>query len=106
MQLHVLSVERLSREEMQSLDVARIVALLWEIIEEIAFVGKHARPAIINHGEARKALIRADKRDKDAYAEARCDVEDAKVLLDVINDRAKTMREIKMIVQSVLNAEK
>ena len=106
MQQHVLSVERLSREEMHALDAAQIVASLWEIIEETAFVGKHMRPAIISLRDARKALILADKRDPDAYAQAKCGVEDAKAMMDVIKDRAKTLREIKMAIQSVLAVER
>lgn len=102
----VLAVERLSPEDLQALDAVRLVAALHEVMSEAASLGRHALGARTKLGAARKALILADKRDAGAYAEARCDVIDAQTLFDVIRDRAKTLREVRSMLQSVLKAEK
>lgn len=94
-----LPVERLSADELQSMDAAMTVAALYEIAAELNALGRLGRDMRLHVTECRKEA----RRDK-ADVEKGNRVLDAQAQFDNAKDRAKTLRELKSTLQTILRS--
>jgi hypothetical protein len=92
----MLAVEELRPEAIQALAAHELVSALSEVLSEI-----DARTAL---GEARKRAILAAHGAGGDIPLAKVGVIDAQTMLDIVRDRARTMRECKSVMQSILRA--
>jgi hypothetical protein len=92
-----LQIERLSAEEIAALDGQMQIVLLAEIAAELSAIGKASKMARFIRTDAKKSLNRNPKDidSKDTLLDAEL------VLLDLA-DRAKTLRDLKSIMQTIL----
>lgn len=92
-----LAVERLSPEELEQLDRARLLQAHFDIFSEVAALGRLIREQRLVVTECKKA-VRKDKSDVDAA----CRLLDAQALFDNIKDRIRTLKELKSSIQTAL----
>ncbi len=92
-----LQVERLTAEELASLDGHMLIVLLAEVCAEMTSLARVSRMARHILVDAQKKLNRdpKDNECKDA-------VLDAKLALLDISDRSRTLRDYKSILQTIL----
>ena len=92
-----LPIERMSTEELQmraGIDIGRDTN---DITRELIAITKMLREAKRKRSDAKLAKIRRDEGAEEAY-------EVAKLVVDVIGDRARMLRELKSIQQTLARA--
>ena len=92
-----LAVERLSTEELEALDLARLRQAHFDVFAEMAALGRLVREQRLVVTDCKKA-VRRDKND----VEAACKLLDAQALFDNIRDRIRTLKELKTSIQTAL----
>jgi len=96
------SIEALTPKELQALSAWEQASALNELIAELSEVGREAISARIQLTKAKNAVLRAGSRE--AAIEAKCAVNEAQTVLDTYKDRARTIRDLKSIVQTLIRA--
>lgn len=98
-----LSIERMSLEQINAMAAHEQASALNEIAFSAADVGRQTVSARIALAQARNALIDAKDRRHDVST-ALQNVELAKAQLDALKERARTLRELRSIFQTLLRA--
>jgi len=96
------SIEALTPKELQALSGYEMASALNELIAEMSEIGREAISARIQLAKAKKAVLRAGSRE--AAIEAKADAIDAQAVLDTYRDRARTLRDLRSILQTLIRA--
>jgi hypothetical protein len=92
-----ISVETMSVEELEARTGIELGRALIEIMCELSDVTRMLRESKRKRSEAKIGKIRGEDGSEEAY-------EIAKLVVDVINDRARMLREMKSAQQSLVRA--
>lgn len=100
----ILTVERLSGEELAALDAYRQGVAMNELMAEMVRMHGEIEKAITRHATARKNLLIVHREDAESFAALKGAEIDSKARLDVLRERVKMLRESKSILQTLMRA--
>lgn len=96
----MLLVERLSAEDLASLDLARQAMALNELLAEAAIISRELRKARCSLADAKKEALLSARGANGVVSKAA--VIDAQLIVQHLLDRAKMLHESRTILQTLL----
>lgn len=99
----LLTVETLAANELAAMAAYDQGVALNEILSELARIGRESAAARTRWAQARKALLGIGRESAEFVTFKRTEI-DAKTTLDNLRERARTMRDIRSILQTLIRS--